>query len=146
MTLDNSPRLPHWLRRATLLALAMYWLALVAGTHVPQPPNLMGLEQHDKFLHTTAYAGLAFLLTLNIWWRARLGAKHFVLLFLVAAIAGGLDELTQPPFGRTADWFDWYADLGGTLIGLTLAGVVCGFLERFRGERSNSPERARFGR
>ena len=108
---------------------------MIAGTHVSQPPSLMGLEQHDKLLHSSAYAGLAFLLALNVWWRTRLGARHFLAIAVAVAAVGGLDELTQPPFGRTADWFDWYADVGGTLIGLTLAAIVCKYLERFHPER-----------
>ncbi len=98
--------------------LVAYWLALVAGTHVPQPPELMGLEKHDKLLHQSAYAGLAFLVALNVWWRTPLRARHLLIIFLAVAAFGGLDELTQPPFNRTADWLDWYADMGGTLFGL----------------------------
>ncbi len=126
-----SPRWNFWLRRGTFFVLVAYWLALVAGTHVPQPPSLMGLEKHDKFLHTSAYAGLAFLVVLNVWWRGPLKATNLLAVFLAVAAFGGLDELTQPPFGRTADWLDWYADVCGTLIGLTLAAIVCWRLERF---------------
>lgn len=128
-----------WLRRATLLALIVYWLALVTGTHMPQPPELMGLEKHDKLLHQSAYAGLAFLVTLNVWWRKRLRARHFMILFIALAAFGGLDELTQPPFNRTADWLDWFADMAGTAIGLMLAAIVCRYLERFRRDRPVAP-------
>jgi VanZ family protein len=130
-----STRKNIWLRRGTFFVLVAYWLALITGTHVPQPPKMMGLEAHDKLLHTSAYAGLAFLLMLNVWWRARPSARHFAAILVVVAICGGLDELTQPPFGRTADWFDWFADLGGTAIGLAVAAGVCRFLERFRTDR-----------
>ncbi len=117
--------------------LVAYWLALVAGTHVPQPPELMGLEKHDKLLHQSAYAGLAFLVALNVWWRHPLRARHFLIIFLAVAAFGGLDELTQPPFNRTADWLDWYADMGGALLGLILAAVVCRYLERLHPERND---------
>jgi VanZ family protein len=72
---------------------------------------------------------------LNVWWRVRVRAVHLLIVFAVVVTFGGLDELTQPPFGRTADWFDWYADVCGTLIGLALAAVVCRYLERFRSDR-----------
>jgi len=51
------------------------------------------------------------------WW-------HFIVMFLTVAAFGGCDELTQPPFGRTADWFDWYADLGGAIVGVSLSALA----------------------
>ena len=71
-------------------------------------------------LHITAYAGLATLLTLYVLAGERATWRKLGLVFLILAVAGGLDELTQPPFQRTADWYDWYADLIGISFGTTL--------------------------
>src|SRR5262249_11339386 len=87
-------------------------------------------EGTDKLLHISAYAGLAFLLSLCIFWSRKVPWWQFAALFVVVIAFGGLDELTQPPFGRTADWHDWYADVGGTTIGLSLGAIANHWLRR----------------
>jgi hypothetical protein len=42
-------------------------------------------------------------------------------LALVTSVAGLLDELTQPLFGRDMEWYDWLADSAGGLCGAVLA-------------------------
>ena len=70
-----------------------------------------------------SYAGLAFLLSTlvaAIWsthgrgWR---GAARYAPVLLVAALYGVMDELSQPPVGRTADPVDWVADMLGATTG-----------------------------
>src|SRR5262245_48048419 len=108
------------LRRSILAVLIVYWICLVLGTHwAPRE----GPQIPDKVLHLTAYAGLTVLLAINVFWN--LPGRWWwygVILAGVAAFAG-IDELTQPPFGRSADWYDWYADLAGIAIGLA-AGAI----------------------
>ena len=111
----TAPRL----RRLNGIVLAVYWLALLTGTHWPHLPSF-GPENTDKVLHITAYAGLATLLTLYVLAGRKATWRKLGLVFLILAVAGGLDELTQPPFQRTADWYDWYADLVGISLGTTL--------------------------
>ena len=111
----TAPRL----RRLNGIALAVYWLALLTGTHWPHLPSF-GPENTDKVLHITAYAGLATLLTLYVLAGRKATWRKLGLVFLILAVAGGLDELTQPPFQRTADWYDWYADLVGISLGTML--------------------------
>jgi len=105
-------------RRLLYVALAAYWIALVYGTHRAGLPAMP--ENTDKVLHFSAYAGLAFLLSLTIFWSRKVRWWHFILMLIAVAAFGGCDELTQPPFGRTADWFDWFADLGGATVGVLL--------------------------
>jgi hypothetical protein len=35
-------------------------------------------------------------------------------------VFGGIDELTQPWFDRSAEWLDWLADVAGIGLGLVL--------------------------
>src|SRR5690606_30080780 len=111
-----SPRTLSFLRRCTLAGLAVYWIALFVGTHIPMDhsPDLHG---SDKWIHFFAYAGLAGLATLAVGGRSALGLQtwHFVAIVSGLALFGGLDELTQPLVSRQADWFDWFADVGGVI-------------------------------
>ena len=135
----TAPRL----RRLNGIILAVYWLALLTGTHWPHFPSF-GPENTDKVLHITAYAGLATLLTLYVLAGRKATWRKLGLVFLILALAGGLDELTQPPFHRTADWYDWYADLVGISLG-AMPGAgrsprvyawLCGGGEKFEARNS----------
>src|SRR5262245_43085592 len=96
-----------WKQRVLLASLSIYWLALVVSTHWPSPPQIGDL---DKPVHFSAYALLGFLAFLGVFWGRAVRWQHVALLFLGLTLWGGIDELTQPPFGRTADWNDWFAD------------------------------------
>jgi hypothetical protein len=48
-------------------------------------------------LHITAYAGLATLLTLYVLAGRKANWRKLGIVFLLLALAGGLDELIQPP-------------------------------------------------
>jgi VanZ family protein len=120
-----GPRLATLLRQATLLALAVYWIALFVGTHMPVPRGI-NLENSDKWIHFFAYAGLGGLMTLAAGWRSQAGLRlwHLALIAVSLAAFGGFDELTQPLAGRDADWLDWFADVGGVIAGTTLGALA----------------------
>jgi VanZ family protein len=126
-----SARLSTRLRQVTALALAAYWIALFIGTHVPVPEG-MGVGNKDKWIHFAAYAGLAFLATMTIAWRVRGSLRGTYLLLIVVGFAmfGAFDELTQPLVHREADWFDWFADVTGVLIGTGIGVVATRLLSR----------------
>jgi VanZ family protein len=119
----------EWWPRLLLAALVVYWLSLFAGTHSPIDPALVG-PGNDKALHFSGYAGLAFLFGLvfvvkfnpfqarNVIDRPQ---RKLFIAWLLLALYGGFDELTQPLFGRMCDFHDWLADLTGIVIGLALA-------------------------
>ena len=118
-------RLFALLRDRPRTALAVYWSLAFVVTHVPPllprddddgPEPLIGA---DKVVHLIGFAALAFLLA-NVLGR-RFGRGTATLMTLaIGAIYGVFDEVTQPMFGRTADPFDWVADLIGLAIGLAL--------------------------
>ena len=111
------------LRNIALGTLAVYWMAIFVGTHLPN--ELPSLEQiDDKILHFGAYAGLAFLLVAAFKAR-RLRHGTLLLPLAVAAIYGCVDELSQKAVpGRQADVADWAADVLGAGVGVFAFGVL----------------------
>ena len=111
-------------RRAAVVILAGYWLALFVATHIPKIPKALQAPGSDKWQHAIAYAGLAFLL-INyrsfgkpLTWKLTLGVAGVVIVF------GAVDELTQIPVGRDAEFGDWLADCLGALVGIGLYAVL----------------------
>ncbi len=123
---------PKTARRIALGTLAIYWLALFAGTHLPGTTSL-GFSVSDKLLHFVAYAGLGFLAVMAVGAMGRLRWSLLPLIFLGLAAFAAFDELTQPLVSRTADWLDWYADVAGAAVGIACGAVVArllGWLEK----------------
>ena len=90
---------------AITLTVAMLW-----PLEAPPPAP----EGSDKLVHFIAFAALAFPL-------ARTGRLGLVVLFISASAFGGLIELIQPTFNRSADMGDWVADTVGVVIGIGAA-------------------------
>ena len=94
---------------ALTLTVAMLW-----PLEAPPPAP----EGSDKLVHLIAFAALAFPL-------ARTGRFGLMLVFIGASAYGGIIELIQPSFNRSADINDWVADIVGVVL-----GVCCGLLYR----------------
>ncbi|QDU97442.1 VanZ family protein [Lignipirellula cremea] len=110
-------------RRGPIAAvvLLLYWFALFVATHLPNVSSPLRVQHSDKLLHFTAYLILAFLavVVLNTpdWSRW----KRYALIFGLLAAYGAIDELFQLMVpGRTADVWDWLADMAGAGCGLAL--------------------------
>ena len=97
--------IPLTLIVTTVLTVAMLW-------PINQPPPAP--DGTDKLVHLIAFAALAFPL-------ARTGRFELVPVFIGASAFGGLIELIQPTFGRSADMQDWIADIAGVGLGIVLA-------------------------
>lgn len=102
---------------AVVVIAAIYLGAMFLATHLPIDVETSA-SGVDKLVHAAMYAGLAALLmaVANVLWRT--GASMAVGVVLLAAIYGALDEWTQtlvPP--RTADPWDWAADVAGASVG-----------------------------
>jgi VanZ family protein len=109
--------------RLAVLLLATYWVALSVATHLP--PTVIGEVQktvrwNDKLFHSLAFAILAFLLAWAVPTNSARRSRNVLLATAIAASYAGIDELTQIPVGRTADWADLAADLFGILIGIVV--------------------------
>ena len=70
-------------------------------------------EGSDKLVHFIAFAALAFPL-------ARTGRFGLLPVFIGASAFGGVIELIQPSFNRSADVKDWVADVMGVILGIGL--------------------------
>ena len=68
-------------------------------------------EGSDKLVHFVAFAALAFPL-------ARTGRFGLLPVFFGASAFGGVIELIQPSFNRSADVNDWVADMVGVILGI----------------------------
>ena len=128
-----------WLAKGSKAALAVYWLAMFAGTHYPKPEQISP-NVSDKLLHFGAYAGLTWLWVLVIVVRRPLHLRDGLWIGLGLAVYGALDELLQIPVGRHCDINDWYADMGGVAGALVAAYLVQSVWLRFRGPRAQGPE------
>jgi VanZ family protein len=109
-------------QKITIAVLVLYWIVLAIVSHIPIPQLVYQAQVSDKWLHYLAYLNLVFLL----WFSARPDSKvswhgWFVwLIFFATAASGGLDELTQPYFGRTCDIWDFVANTEGILAALVM--------------------------
>ena len=97
--------IPLTLIVTAVLTVAMLW-------PINQAPP--GPDGSDKVVHLIAFAALAFPL-------ARTGRIGLIPVLLGASVFGGLIELIQPSFGRSADMQDWIADIAGVVLGIVLA-------------------------
>jgi VanZ family protein len=96
----------------TLTITAVLTVAMLWPTNQPPPAP----DGTDKLVHLIAFSALAFPL-------ARTGRYGLVAVFVGASVFGGLIEIIQPSFGRSADMQDWIADIAGVGLGIVLALV-----------------------
>ena len=101
--------IPLTLIMTLVLTVAMLW-------PLDAPPSTP--EVSDKIVHFIAFATLAFPL-------AHTGRFGLLPVFIGASAFGGLIELIQPSFNRSADINDWVADIVGIIL-----GIGCGLLYR----------------
>ena len=93
----------------TLIVTLILTVALLWPIEQPLPAP----QGSDKLVHLAAFAALAFPL-------ARTSRVSLLLVFMGASAFGGLIELIQPTFNRSADLNDWIADILGVMLGIAL--------------------------
>ena len=98
----------------TLIVTLTLTVAMLWPLKAPPPAP----DGSDKIVHLLAFAALSFPL-------ARTGRFGLLPVFLGASAFGGIIELIQPTFNRSADMNDWIADIIGVAV-----GIVCGLLYR----------------
>lgn len=129
--------LPRSRRRIALLlivALALYWPLTFLATHLPVRGLRSSGMNLDKVFHFGSFGILGFLLTGELALRNSWHWKWAGVAILICAVYGVLDELTQIPVGRTADPWDWLADVLGATAGAIVAGSICQWV-RWRNRR-----------
>lgn len=106
----------------------VYWLALFCVMHIPKQ-RLPGVSipYLDTAVHLSGYAVLALLgAAVAVRSNVLLSRRWYVTWLMVYAAYAAGDELLQPYVNRTADVFDWLADVGGVLIGFGIAWMKVG--------------------
>ena len=98
----------------TLIVTFTLTIAMLWPLEAPPPAP----EGSDKLVHFIAFAALAFPL-------ARTGRFGLMPVFISASAYGGIIELLQHSFNRSADVKDWIADIIGVVL-----GIGCGLLYR----------------
>lgn len=103
--------------------LVVYWIILIVLTSIPLD-TMPKVGISDKFNHFAAYLVLSVLLYLSLSFQDKypvLKTYSFVFTILIASFYGALDEIHQAFIpGRLAEWFDWLADVAGSITGTTL--------------------------
>lgn len=102
--------------RTAILALVAYWTLLFSATHLPNL-GVHGVNRLDKVVHAGGYFVLALLLAAVIFRRQTKPLGAYLMLLTVVMAYAALDEISQIPVGRSADLYDWLADLVGAAAG-----------------------------
>jgi len=95
----------------TLIVMLILTVALLWPIDTPPAPAWI-----DKLVHLAAFAAVAFPL-------ARTNRVSLLIVLIGACAFGGLIELMQPTFNRSADLDDWIADILGAMLGLALGSI-----------------------
>ena len=96
----------------TLLVTVTLTVAMLWPLDTPAP------DSSNKVVQLIAFAALSFPLS-------RTGRCGLLPVFIGASIFGGLIELVQPTFNRSADMNDLITDILGLIV-----GILCGLIYR----------------
>jgi len=117
----NFRKLLHWLRQAIAW---LFWPALAVVVWGELSHHAPSVNIWDKYLHFTAYFGLALMATIAM--RANRRALWWALALIVL---GGVLEIIQGYTGRDADLFDEIANTLGVIAGVGLGWAGVAFLK-----------------
>lgn len=122
-------------KRTTLLLipLILYWLLIFIGTSLPSDELSTIFEMGDKLKHFLAYFILAILLGLNLHFQEKwksVSINYLIFTFIICTTYGVFDELHQMLVpNRSAEFYDWLADLLGSTMGIILVYFSIRFLK-----------------
>ena len=114
-----------------IIFLRTYWKSILIISGIlylsfAPPSEFKGIpsfENEDKLVHIIMYGGLTCVLMFDFRQYAKnnpLSSLAFILICLLTpVILGGIVEILQPLYfaPRTAEWFDWFSDITGVLLG-----------------------------
>ena len=119
--------------KVLLIPLILYWLLIFIGTSLPSDELSTMIEIGDKLKHFLAYFILAILLGLNLHFQDKwksISINYLIFTFIICTTYGVLDELHQMLVpNRSAEFYDWIADLLGSSIGVILVNYSIRFLK-----------------
>lgn len=121
--MSRSSAFPHRLRRAALAVCIAVWSAAFVVTHVPGD-SLPETGVSDESLHFVGFFVLASLLLGTLITFGLPPVRRIVLVLVAATLYAGIDETTQPAFGRSASFGDWLGDVGGAVAAVLTAELL----------------------
>jgi len=86
---------------------------LTIGMLWPLEPSPIHLANIDRFIHVIAFAILSFPLIYT-------NRLNFLTVLIIFSVFGGTIEIIQPLSGRSAEIYDWVANIAGIFSGLFL--------------------------
>lgn len=120
-----------------LTVVVILWLTL---GQPPSPENSIELWEHtDKIVHAIMFGGLYYVIMLdyyrhNVDKKPAIINKHSLLFALICISFGGIIEIVQPHFERSADLLDFVADCAGVTIALCVTPFL---IPRFKSTFAN---------
>ncbi|MDP2307754.1 MAG: VanZ family protein [Pseudomonadota bacterium] len=86
-------------------------------------PDFVDPLRSDKTIHVVIFLVPAFLWALAVALGHRLHARSAAWLLVAFTAWGALDELGQHLTGRDGEWGDWFANVAGAAVGISLVGM-----------------------
>lgn len=113
----------YWL--TTIYVLIIFFLCFMNPTSLPKSP----MRNFDKIVHVLLYLGLSgvvFFDSTNYLRFPISKIRIFLGSFLFPIALGGLIEILQNYFSKTrsGDWFDFFSDEIGAIIGWVIAMLI----------------------
>jgi len=112
-----SRLLRYW--ESIAVAVVILYGSLIREPHFHLPP----VSGADKWAHLLMYLGLGATLFRDLIRDKQSGWRLWLTAIVVPVTFGGIIEVLQENFfyPRTGDWWDWLADIMGTIIGCGVA-------------------------
>ena len=114
------------LKKISTIILVIAWVGMYVATHIPMP-TLPSYAPGDKHIHYVAYFFLTmiFIFTLKVHKVSTL--KVVILALTIMPAYAAIDELTQPWVNRHCDFYDWFADVIGTITAVAASLIFMVF-------------------
>ncbi|WP_419194840.1 VanZ family protein [Novipirellula herctigrandis] len=121
-TMQSITKKTIWGFRLAIIVLAVYWLGMFIGTHLPSSVVRHGPRVNDKLMHVCCFAGLGWLLC-YVTTSDRL-LTRFSMIAVIGLFYAGLDEWSQGFVrGRSTDMMDFVADAVGLFSAIAVYAV-----------------------
>lgn len=112
---------------------SMIFTACILYLSFAPPSTFKGIptfENEDKLVHLFLYTVLTCILIFDFRQytrRKQTSRLTFILICIILPVfLGGAIEILQPMYfaPRTAEWFDWFSDIAGVLLGWSVINLI----------------------
>jgi hypothetical protein len=115
-------------RKFFSVMLTIYWVGIFVATHIPVPRWARNMGMNDKTMHVAAYMLFGFLLWFAVSFDEKANWRKLKpwLILAIVLLYGVADEVLQRFVGRSADIFDFAADIGGVAAAMLTVTFFAG--------------------